>query len=84
MEAYTNMSLHQLRTQIQVLINNIAELRLEINGVKQIMKQGTPMTDGQLEVYDRKVVKLSKLQEKLAVMVTERDRRLPLSSSSSI
>ncbi|UJR08793.1 hypothetical protein I4U23_013049 [Adineta vaga] len=58
----------------QVLINNIAELDSEIHGIRELIKQGTPMTDDQLDVYDQKLVVREELREQLTAVIAERDR----------
>ncbi|CAF3030966.1 unnamed protein product, partial [Rotaria sp. Silwood2] len=43
----------------------IRELDAEINAVKEHIKQGIAMTDGELEVFLRKVVRRAKLNDQL-------------------
>ncbi len=43
-------------------------LHAEINGVREQTKQGIPLTDGQLDIFLRKVVHQTRLRDKLRAM----------------
>ncbi|CAF1420510.1 unnamed protein product [Rotaria sp. Silwood1] len=47
---------------------NIRDLDAEINAINERIKQGIPMTDDELDIYQRKVVRRAKLHDQLTAM----------------